>query len=92
MKLSSQQIQQLRAKAHALHPVVMIGQHGLTANVHAEIELALETHELIKVRIGQKDKEQKKQLTDEICQQHRALLVQSIGHIIAIYRQRQGEK
>lgn len=88
MKLSSQQIRQLRAKAHQLHPIVMIGQHGLTTAVHAEIELALETHELIKIRIGNIDREHKKQLANEICQQHHAELVQSIGHIIAIYRQR----
>lgn len=84
----SSEKQQLRAKAHKLNPVVMIGNQGLTANVHQEIDNALLTHELIKIRIASKDRNYKQQLTEEICQQHNAQLIQSIGHIIVIYRKK----
>lgn len=83
------QKQQLRAKAHKLNPVVMIGNQGLTANVHQEIENALLAHELIKIRIASRDQEYRQQMTQEICQQHDVQLIQSIGHIIVIYRKKE---
>jgi RNA-binding protein len=79
----------LRAKAHALKPVVIIGNKGLTENVHLEIEAALLAHELIKIRIPrQEDKTAKSALIDEICGQHHAQLIQTMGHIVTIYRKR----
>lgn len=78
--------QQLKAKAHALKPVVLLGTHGLTAAVNAEIERALNDHELIKIRLNEKDREQKRQLITAICQTHNAELVQAIGFIAVIYR------
>lgn len=74
-----------KSDAHSLKPVVMIGQAGLTAAVIAEIEVALDYHELIKVRI-RAEREQRKEITAEICEATRAELVQSIGQIIVIYR------
>lgn len=49
--LSKQEILALRARAHHLNPVVMVGQHGLTEAVIRETETALRAHELIKVRV-----------------------------------------
>jgi len=54
--LSNAEKKELRKKAHALKPVVMIGQHGLTDAVLAEIDLALNAHELIKVRVRGSEK------------------------------------
>ena len=48
---------ELRARAHALDPVVAIGQHGLTPAVLHEIDVALKAHELIKVRVFNGDRE-----------------------------------
>jgi RNA-binding protein len=75
----------LRAQAHSLKPVIMIGQSGLTAAVMAEIELALDSHELIKVRI-RAEREDRKQISDKICIETGATLIQTIGQIAVIYR------
>lgn len=84
--LDKDQTRKLKAQAHALHPVVIIGQHELTAAVHHEIETALHAHELIKIRVNAADKAHRQQMTESICQQHQAFLIGSIGHIIIIYR------
>ena len=57
MKLSTKQIAHLRGLAHSLNPVVMIGNNGLTENVIKEIELNLNSHELIKVKVSGDDRD-----------------------------------
>jgi RNA-binding protein len=76
----------LRAQAHSLKPVIMIGQSGFTAAVLAEIELALNSHELIKVRI-RAERDDRKQISEKICADTGAELIQNIGQIAVIYRQ-----
>lgn len=63
----------------------MIGQAGLTTGVLAEIELALNSHELIKVKI-RAERDERKVLSEKICNETMAELIQSIGQIIVIYR------
>lgn len=75
----------LRAEAHSLKPVVMIGQSGLTDAVLAELELALNTHELLKVKI-RAERGDRKLITEKICANSGAELIQSIGQIAVIYR------
>ena len=76
----------LKARAHALKPVVITGQNGLSEAVMNEIDLALEHHELIKVRINANDRVERTAMSAEICERLSAEMIQSIGHIIAIYR------
>ncbi|MBF6649405.1 MULTISPECIES: ribosome assembly RNA-binding protein YhbY [unclassified Methylobacter] len=83
--MNSADKKKLRAQAHSLKPVIMIGQSGLTAAVMAEIELALDSHELIKVRI-RAEREDRKQISDKICMDTGAALIQTIGQIAVIYR------
>jgi RNA-binding protein len=92
MKLSSGQIRRLRAEGHrlGLKPVITIGQKGLTDNLHAEIDGALERHELLKLRIPALERGARRELGKAICERHRAVLVESIGSVIVIYR-RNGE-
>lgn len=59
MNLSTKQKQHLKGLAHPLKPVVLLGSNGLTEGVLAEIEQALEHHELIKVKIATEDRETK---------------------------------
>jgi RNA-binding protein len=75
----------LKARAHNLKPVIMIGQSGLTAAVLAELELALDSHELIKVRI-RAERDDRKLISEKICAETGAELIQSIGQIAVIYR------
>lgn len=77
----------LKAQAHALKPVVMIGQAGLTDAVLAEIGIALESHELIKVKI-RADKDERIAMGNTICDKTGASLVQFIGQIAVIYKVR----
>jgi RNA-binding protein len=76
---------QLKSEAHGLKPVVMIGQSGLTDAVLAEIEIALDHHELIKVKI-RAEREERKLISEKICTQTGAELIQTIGQIAVIYR------
>jgi RNA-binding protein len=75
----------LRAEAHTLKPVVMIGQSGLTSGVLAELDQALNIHELLKVRI-RAERDERKLITEKICTDSGAELIQSIGQIAVIYR------
>lgn len=75
----------LKSEAHSLKPVVMIGQSGLTDAVLAEIELALDHHELIKIKI-RAERDERKLISEKICTQSGAELIQSIGQIVVIYR------
>lgn len=83
--MNSADKKKLRAQAHSLKPVIMIGQFGLTAAVLAEIELALSSHELIKVKI-RAEREDRKQISEKICIDTGATLVQTIGQIAVIYK------
>ena len=85
-KLSSVQKKALRKKGYSLKPVVMIGQHGLTDAVLAEVDIALNAHELIKVRIRGADKNKRNEERLQIEQQLNAEVVHQIGGIIVLYR------
>ncbi|ESS71824.1 hypothetical protein MGMO_88c00360 [Methyloglobulus morosus KoM1] len=75
----------LKAQAHGLKPVVMVGQAGLTDAVLAETEIALNAHELIKVKI-RAERDERNQISEKICTATNATLIQSIGQIAVIYR------
>ena len=83
--MNSADKKKLRAEAHTLNPVVMIGQSGLTAAVLAEIEQTLGSHELIKVKI-RAERDERKVISEKICTDTGAELIQTIGQITVIYR------
>ena len=85
-KLTNNQKKFLRSKGHSLKPVVMLGQHGLSEGVLAELESSLETHELLKIKVRGDDREHKQQVIDEIINATKAHLVQVIGNVMVIYR------
>lgn len=86
--LSSAQRRALKARAHHLQPVVMIGDAGLTPSVVQEIEIALKSHELVKIRVLGDDREVRAALFQAIGTQLDAASVQHIGKILVIYRPR----
>jgi len=87
-ELTPAERQALRALAHQLHPVVMIGEAGLTPAVLREIDLALKSHELIKIRVLGDDRRRRNNLIPEIRDVLAAHLVQQVGKVLVLYRER----
>ena len=86
LKLSPAQRSALRSEAHALSPVVIIGDSGMTPAVMKEIDLSLNAHGLIKVRVFGDDRELRIQFLDTICAELGAAPVQHIGKLLVLYR------
>jgi RNA-binding protein len=86
IKLTPAQRQYLKGLAHPLSPVVIIGEKGLTESVKAEIDRALNAHELIKIKAGSNEKDTRSRWLEEICQLLDAAAVQHIGKILVVYR------
>ncbi len=92
MNLTTKQRQFLKGLAHHLSSVVMLGGNGLTEGVLAEIDNALNHHELIKVKIAGADREVKQLIIDAIVRETNAVNVQTIGHVLVLYRQSDDKK
>jgi RNA-binding protein len=90
MELSEKQKKHLRRLAHPLHPLVMLGNAGLTDGVVGELDRALTDHELVKVsaRIG--DREARDAALGELARRTTAVMVQRIGHVGVFYRRGAG--
>lgn len=86
--LTPTQRRDLRARAHRLHPVVSVGQHGLTSAVLHEIDVNLDAHELIKVRVFDEDRDTRASLLERICTELGAAPVQHIGKLLIVWRPR----
>jgi len=86
MNITKTQQKFLRSKAHHLKPVLWIGQNGLTESVTAEIETALDHHELIKIKLRVGDKALRNKTVTDICQTTHSEQIQIIGNIVSIYR------
>ena len=86
MPLTSAQIRELKKQAHSLKPVVMVGQHGLSESVLAEIDSTLDIHELIKVKLAGADKDGREEMSKAIVEATSASLVQIIGRVAIFYR------
>jgi RNA-binding protein len=85
-QLSSEERRNLKARAHALQPAVLVGRGGMTPAVHAEMERSLSAHELIKVRVLDDDRAARDDIMKLICEQLSAAPIQHIGKILVVYR------
>ena len=83
---SNKQTRYLRSLAHALKPVVRVGQRGITTGVTEELEQALQAHELVKIKIEVGDRASRKACIAQLCELSGAHLVQSIGNVAVLYR------
>jgi putative YhbY family RNA-binding protein len=81
----------LKARAHNLNPIVMIGAKGVTDEVVKEVDLALKAHELIKVRAPSMEREAREVAFQALCERTGAEAVQAIGKIFVLYRKRNEE-
>lgn len=84
--LTSAQTRFLRGQAHDLKAMLQVGGKGITDALVAEIDLALEHHELIKVKVGAEDRDARDAMIDQIAERTGAALVQRIGHTAVLYR------
>jgi RNA-binding protein len=78
----------LKARAHGLEPVVQVGQAGLSDALVAEVDRALQAHELIKVKLGGADRETRASLTQDLCARTGAAEVQQVGRVAVLWRPR----
>ena len=86
--LSNAQKRYLRGLAHDLKPIVLVGAKGVTPAVLAELELALEQHELLKVRVAAGDREERDQWIAALADGSGAAVAGRIGHVAILYRRR----
>ena len=86
MHLTDQQRKHLRGLGHALRPVVVTGEAGLTPSVLAEIRSAITHHELIKVRVRAATRGDRDAMVEAICRDTGAELVHRIGHVALLWR------
>ena len=85
--LSSAERKLLKSRAHALSPVVTVGNQRLTAAVLKEIDACLKAHDLIKIRVMGDDRDLRQALLGEICSRTDASPVQHIGKVLVVYRE-----
>jgi RNA-binding protein len=85
-KIAGWDTKQLRAIGHKLKPVVTVAGQGLTPGVIAELDRALGDHELIKVKLAAGSREARSEISEQICRQSGAELVQSVGNILLLLR------
>ncbi len=86
LKLTPTERSALRADAHVLNPIVIIGEAGLTEAVMKEIDSGLDAHGLIKVRVFGDDREARIGIYETICERLRAAPIQHIGKLLVVYR------
>lgn len=86
LEITAAQRRALRGRAHALNPVVSISQNGLTETVLKEIGVCLDSHELIKIRVYNDDREERDRYLATICEQLCAAPVQHIGKLLVVWR------
>jgi len=85
--LTPAQRRALRAKAHHLQPVVIVGQHGLSPAVLHEVDLALDKHELIKVRVFSDDRTTREEHLARLCAEMECAAVQHLGKVFVLWRE-----
>jgi RNA-binding protein len=89
--LTSRERAHLKARAHPLGPIVHVGHAGVTAEIIAEVDRALTAHELIKVRIGGTDRDEREALGDDLSARTDATVVHRVGKIVILWRPRPDE-
>jgi len=89
--LTDPQRKLLRSLAHPRKPIVTIGRNGLTDAVLAELDQALEHHELVKIKVKIGDREHRNAMVSALCERTGAALIQRIGFVATVFR-RNAEK
>ena len=86
--LAASQKRYLRSLAHDLKPVILVGAKGVTPAMLAELELALEHHELVKAKFAAPDRDERDAWVEAIVEASGAALVQRVGNVATLFRPR----
>ncbi|MFZ1389567.1 MAG: YhbY family RNA-binding protein [Thiolinea sp.] len=87
MELTDAQTKRLKGLAHALHPIVLIGQNGLKDTILVEIDNALAYHQLVKIKISVGDRDLRDETLKQILEHaNEAILIQKIGNTAVLYQ------
>jgi RNA-binding protein len=89
--LSGKQQRHLRALAHGLDPIVIVGKEGASEGVLTATDQALVDHELVKVRLPDLDREERAQIAQQIAEGTQSALAGTIGRIAILYRRHPSE-
>jgi len=89
IELTTRERAHLKARAHALEPVVQAGHAGITDTLIAEVDRALTAHELIKVKVNSDDRADRVATGDEICERTGAAAVHRVGKVLILWRPRE---
>ncbi len=92
MTLSESQKKYLRGLGHALKPLIMVGDRGLSDSLRTEFESTLDHHELMKVKVRVGDRQARDAIIEELCSKAGALLIQRIGNVALLYRENPEQK
>ena len=90
--LNESQKKHLRGLGHALKPLIMVGDAGLSESLMAEFESTLTHHELLKVRVRVGDRKGRDAIIRELCERSGAVLVQRVGNMALLYRENPEKK
>jgi RNA-binding protein len=88
--VSPEQKKELKTQAHLLKPIIMIGQAGLSEAVLKEIEITLDIHELLKIKV-RAERDERKEIFQQICTATKSEMIQNIGQVLVIYRKKPPE-
>jgi RNA-binding protein len=91
LTLTSRQRAHLKAKAHALEPLVQVGNAGVQDSVVAAVDTALTAHELIKVKINDAERDERVEIADTLSARTDSAIVQRVGKIVVLWRPRPKE-
>jgi len=86
MALTQEQKKHFKSIGHHLKPVLIVAENGVTEGVLAELERALNDHELIKVKVNLAEREDRRTAIAELCEASRSELAQVIGKVALLYR------
>jgi len=90
--LTARERAHLKARAHALEPVVHVGNAGLTETLVTEVDRALTAHELIKVKVSTDDRADRVAIGDALCERTSAAAVHRVGKVIILWRPRPADQ
>lgn len=84
--LAAAQKRYLRGLAHDLKPLILVGAKGITDALIAELDLVLERHELVKVKVAAEDRDERDAWIEDLVARSGAAQIQRVGHVLTIYR------